>query len=169
MRPVPVKADTGRRSLIVPPSRHLMTRPDVPGPAAARAARPCRFLSWPPVRTVQPDMRSGSEPWHRVGRRSMPGPRPRCTSLRLNTRARCVSWRLTGSAAVCGPGRHAVLILRYRQSVRRLGSAPPNCRPPLGTRPRAWLVDASVDPTEARNAPGLGTSSWPLISRPTAR
>jgi hypothetical protein len=29
--------------------------------------------------------------------------------------------------------------------------------------------DASVDPTDARNAPGLDTSSWPLVSRPPAR
>src|SRR5262249_43954026 len=28
---------------------------------------------------------------------------------------------------------------------------------------------ASVDQTEVRNGPGLGTSSWPLVSRPPAR
>src|SRR5262249_26840404 len=27
-------------------------------------------------------------------------------------------------------------------------------------------VDPTVDPTESRTAPGLGTSSWPLVSRP---
>ena len=34
---------------------------------------------------------------------------------------------------------------------------------------RTYFADASVDQTEARNAPGLGTSSWPLVSRPPAR